>query len=88
MTSQPPVIGCRLICWASGAWSCAAKTGWCGPFTTCAVIAARGLLKLYGSHRAVDGIDLAIRRGEIADGQAVRVEEGDGALLLKPEAAA
>ncbi|WP_421998372.1 ABC transporter ATP-binding protein [Reyranella sp.] len=29
------------------------------------VIAARGLLKLYGSQRAVDGIDLDVRRGEI-----------------------
>jgi ATP-dependent Clp protease ATP-binding subunit ClpB len=27
----------------------------------------------------------AILRGEIGDGQTVRVEEGDGALLLKPE---
>ena len=29
------------------------------------VIEARGLLKLYGSTRAVDSIDLSIRRGEI-----------------------
>ncbi|CAN5921931.1 ABC transporter ATP-binding protein [soil metagenome] len=29
------------------------------------VIEARGLLKLYGSHRAVDAIDLDIQRGEI-----------------------
>ncbi|TMJ27112.1 MAG: ATP-binding cassette domain-containing protein, partial [Alphaproteobacteria bacterium] len=29
------------------------------------VIEARGLLKLYGSARAVDSIDLDIRRGEI-----------------------
>ena len=29
------------------------------------VIEARGLLKVYGSHRAVDAIDLDIRRGEI-----------------------
>ncbi|MFZ5781524.1 MAG: ABC transporter ATP-binding protein [Pseudomonadota bacterium] len=29
------------------------------------VITARGLLKVYGSHRAVDAIDLEIRRGEI-----------------------
>jgi ABC-2 type transport system ATP-binding protein len=29
------------------------------------VIAARGLLKVYGTQRAVDGIDLDIRRGEI-----------------------
>ena len=29
------------------------------------VIEARGLLKLYGSARAVDAIDLDIRRGEI-----------------------
>ena len=29
------------------------------------VIEARGLLKLYGSHRAVDAIDLEIHRGEI-----------------------
>jgi ABC-2 type transport system ATP-binding protein len=29
------------------------------------VISARGLLKLYGTQRAVDGIDLDIRRGEI-----------------------
>ena len=29
------------------------------------VIEARGLLKLYGAHRAVDAIDLDIRRGEI-----------------------
>ena len=29
------------------------------------VIEARGLLKLYGAQRAVDAIDLDIRRGEI-----------------------
>ena len=29
------------------------------------VIAARGLVKTYGSHRAVDAIDLEVRRGEI-----------------------
>ena len=29
------------------------------------VIEARGLLKLYGATRAVDSIDLSIRRGEI-----------------------
>ncbi|MEA2808557.1 MAG: type transport system ATP-binding protein, partial [Rhodospirillaceae bacterium] len=29
------------------------------------VIEARGLLKLYGVQRAVDAIDLDIRRGEI-----------------------
>ena len=29
------------------------------------VIEARGLLKTYGSHRAVDAIDLDIQRGEI-----------------------
>ena len=32
---------------------------------TDSVISARGLLKLYGAQRAVDGIDLDIRRGEI-----------------------
>src|SRR6188474_3568977 len=35
------------------------------PLKTDNVIEARGLLKLYGSHRAVDSIDLSIRRGEI-----------------------
>ena len=29
------------------------------------VIEARGLTKVYGSHRAVDAIDFSIRRGEI-----------------------
>jgi ABC-2 type transport system ATP-binding protein len=36
-----------------------------GPAMSDNVIEARGLLKLYGSQRAVDAIDLDIRRGEI-----------------------
>jgi ABC-2 type transport system ATP-binding protein len=35
------------------------------PLETGTVIEARGLLKLYGSTRAVDAIDLSIRKGEI-----------------------
>ena len=35
------------------------------PLKTDNVIEARGLLKLYGATRAVDSIDLSIRRGEI-----------------------
>ena len=35
------------------------------PLTAENVIEARGLLKLYGSARAVDAIDLSIRKGEI-----------------------
>src|SRR6266508_1429182 len=48
-------------CWASSRASAGARR------TTMAdnVIEARGLLKLYGSQRAVDAIDLEIHRGEI-----------------------
>jgi len=28
-------------------------------------IAARGLVRLYGEHRALDGLDLTIRRGQV-----------------------
>src|SRR5689334_16324518 len=51
-------------CWARSRASDAARPG---PDREMAdtVIEARGLLKLYGSQRAVDAIDLDIQRGEI-----------------------
>src|SRR5215510_12060160 len=51
-------------CWARSRASGVARAG-AGPTMADNVIEARGLLKLYGSPRDVDAIDLDIQRGEI-----------------------